>query len=201
MGLDVHLYRFKNLDTDAILKLSQFSEEPWAFEAFEKWNALPRSERGGFPSEKDKAESREKLVAKARELGLPEKLVDESCFGGVRVSVFSKKHPQRDIGTWGGLDVVLSITMHFFDKDAYSIFPEAKGDPEFFRPDWNAAKVRLAEILRRLKKLKPKQLESFLPSYWELFKKDLNEIDVAIETMDFVLNSGNPKEFLLCWNN
>ena len=75
MGLDVYLYQFIDLDTDAILKLSKFSEELWAFEEFEKRKAMPQSERDSYPTEQNWMKYREKLSWKAHELGLPEGIV------------------------------------------------------------------------------------------------------------------------------
>ena len=180
MGLDVYLYQFRNVDTDSILKLSSFSDKLGSCENVSKAKA--------------------KLKAKARQLGLPEEIAIDPCCGGAKVSVISKRFSSWDIGTWAGLDVILAITSHFLSKDVYFIFPEAEGDPQFFRPDWCAAKVRLSEILQELKKLKPAQLESFIPSYWELFENDLKEIEIVIETIDYVLSQSDSKQFLLCWS-
>src|SRR5690242_16435428 len=109
MGLDIYLYQFRNVDADAILKLWQFSEEPWAFEGFKDWSALPASERGVFPSEKQKAEARAKLKTKARELDLAEQIVDDSSFGGVNISFPSRVHPEWLVGDWYSLSTTRAI--------------------------------------------------------------------------------------------
>jgi hypothetical protein len=200
MGLDVYLYQFKNLDADAILKLLWFSEEPWAFEAFHKWSAVPQTDRGSFPSEKDKAESREKLAAKARELSLPEKIVDDVYFGGTQIS-FPSKHPEWRVGDWYSFSTTRAIVEHFTGKDIYFVFPEAKDGPRYFRPDWALAKRGLGEILQELKKLEPAQLDNFISGLSESINHHLNQIEVMIETLDFVLNSNNPNEFVLLWSD
>lgn len=200
MGLDVYLYQFKGLNTDAILKLWEFSEDPWAFEAFKKWNALPPSGKGSFPSEKDKSESHERLVSKARELGLSESIVSET-FGGGQISFQSKCHPGWLVGDWYSMDTTRAVVQHFTGKDMHSIFLEAKKGSRLFRPDWSVAKKELNEILLELKKLKPAQLEDFVVGLSESFDHHLDQIGVMIETLDFVLCSKNPEEFLLLWSN
>lgn len=202
MGLDVYLYQFRNVDTDAILKLWQFSEEPWAFEGFTRWSALPESERGVFPSEKDRAEGREKLMAKARELGLPEQIAEEPNFGGVNISFPSKQHKRWLVGDWYSLSTTRAIMEEFTGKELYHVFPEAKKDSRLFRPDWFEAKKRLAQILESLRQLAPEQLERFEPGLSDSFADyHLSQIEVIIETIDFVLNSDNRNEFLLLWSD
>jgi len=202
MGLDIYLYQFRNVDTDAILKLWEFSEEPWAFEGFKRWSALPESERGIFPSEKEKAEGREKLMAKARELGLPERVAAEQSFGGVNISFPSKLHPRWMVGDWYSLSTTRAIMQEFTSKDLYYVFPEAKTGSRLFKPNWSQAKERLTEILKVLRRASPEQLERFIAGLSDSFADyHLSQIEVMIETMDFVLNSDNPNEFFLLWSD
>ena len=206
---------------DAILKLWQFSEEPWAFEAFERWQALPQSERGVFPSEKDKVESRKKLTAKAQESGLSEGIAIDPNFGGTKISLPSKQHPKWTVGEWYSFGTARELIAYATGKDFYFVFPEANNIHGFFRPDWMAARKRLANILGRIKKLNQAQIEDFhsrfvmpdvqwllkrvkptqLASASEIFAGLVAQIEVMIETLDFVLNSENPKEFLLYWSD
>jgi hypothetical protein len=202
--LDVHLYQFKNLDTDVVLRLSQASEEPYAFEAFQKWKALPQSERGPWPSEKAVAQSRQKMLAIVKELNLPEKIINDYSFGGTTIYFPSKRHPQWTVGDWYSFSTTLGIIEHFTGNDFYFVLPEAKGVHDghgFFRPDWTAAKMRLAGMLEELKRLEPAQLENYIPGLSESFDRHLSQIEVMIETLDFVLNSESPKEFLLYWSD
>ena len=221
MGLDVYLYQFKNRDMDATLKLWQFSEEPWAFEAFERWHALPQSERGVFPSEKDKAESRKKMTAKAQELGLSEEVAMDPNLGGTKISFPSKQHPQWPVGEWYSFSTVRELIAYATGKDFYFVMPEARNIHGFFRPDWMTARKRLANILGRIKELNQTQIEDFhsrfvmpdvqellkkmkpaqLASASEIFARLVAQIEVMIETLDFVLNSGNSKEFLFYWSD
>jgi hypothetical protein len=201
MGLDVYLYQYKDVDADAILKLLWFSEEPWAFKSFNQWNALPQSERGTFPSEKDKAEGRKKLQAKARELGLPDKIVDENTFGGTQISFPSKQHPEWLVGDWYSLGITRVIMKNFTDKELDFVFPEIKNERRYFKPDWLESKNRLTKILQELKKLAPTQVDDFCRGLSTTFKDHLSQIEVMIETLDFVLNSENPKQFILLWSD
>jgi hypothetical protein len=201
MGLDVYLYQFKGLDTDAILRIWRFSEEPWAFEAFKKWNSLSQSERGTFPSEKDKMESREILIAEARELGLPEWIVGQESFGGVNISFSSKQHPQWMVGDWYSLSTTRAIMERFTGKELYYVFPEARDGSRLFRPNWLDAKKRLTELLEALKKLESPQLDDFMAGLSESLNHHLSQVEVMIETVDFVLNSDNSDEFLLLWSD
>jgi hypothetical protein len=202
MGLDVYLIQYKDVDADAILKFLWFSGESWAFKAGRRWNTLPKSERGSFPSEKDKAECREKLTAKARELGLPEKIVTDGYpYSGTQISFSSKQHPEWLVGDWYNLGITRAIMKNFTGKELDFVFPEVNNEPRYFRPDWSTAKIRLIEMLQELKKLKPAQLENFQSGLSKSFDYHLNQIEVMIETLDFVLNSGNPKQFILLWSD
>ena len=71
MGLDVTLCRFSDFDTEAILKFSAASRQPWAFEA----GAGAR------------------LKARARELGLPESILPAPYLGGTPVPFRRKSIP------------------------------------------------------------------------------------------------------------
>ena len=204
MGLDVHLYQFEGVDTDAILKLWQFSEEPWAYEEFEKWTITPPSERGNFPSEKAKAEGHEKLVANARELGLSEMIVKDGVFGGKQITFPSKKHPEWTIGDWYSVSTLREIVEHFTGKNFYFAFPEAEGIHGLFRPDWETSRKRLVGILKELQGIDPRQFDAFNKEFvlqGQMFKGRMEQLEVMIETLDFVLNSDNPKEFLLYWSS
>ncbi|HSY18993.1 MAG TPA: hypothetical protein VK815_11690 [Candidatus Acidoferrales bacterium] len=202
MGLDVWLYQFKGLNTDAILKLSQFSEEPWASGAFQKWKTLPESDRGPFPSEADRIAHREKLAARARELGIPEKILKHESFGGEHICFPSKANPQMPVGDWYSFSMTQTLMKHFIGKDIYFAFPEAGEDLHYyFKPDWAAAKGKLSEILKELKKVEPAELEKFCFGLSESFDHHLNQIEVMIETMDYVLSHPHPEEFLLCWSD
>lgn len=202
MGLDVHLFQFKNLDTDIVLELSRLTEEPYAFEAFQKWKATPQTERGPFPSKKAVAEAREKSLAKAREAGLPEKIISDYSFGGEQVDFQSKKYPPWAVGDWYTLGTIRGIIEHFTGQGWDFIFPEAKiiYGHGFFRPHWTDAKMRLTEILEKLKSLDPEQIDKVRPGLSWSFDSILSQIGVIIETLDFVLESENPRQFLLYWS-
>jgi hypothetical protein len=110
---------------------------------------------------------------------------------------------------------------HFTGKDLYFVFPEAEGNPAYFRPDWSASRRRLAAILEALQKLNPAQIEDYhaqfvmphvpqfllekleptqLASAAEVVAGELAQIEVMIETLDYVLNHDRPQEFLLRWS-
>lgn len=200
MGLDVTLCQFRSLDVEAILSFSQFSSEPWAFEP-----------GAGV-----------RLKAGARERGLPESIITEPYFGGERISFPSKKHPTwPPVGDWSSFGTTREFIEFFTSKDFYFVFPEAKGDPAYLKPDWLASKQRLVEILDELSELRPAQIELFferfvkpnIPPYLlekvppaqratasELFSGHIAQIEVMIETLDYVLNHKRPQEFLLRWS-
>jgi len=202
MGLDVWLYQFKGLDTEAILKLSQFSEAPWASEAFQKWKALPESQRGPFPLEADKIAHRETLAAMAQYLGIPERILTHGSFGGEHICFPSKINPQMPVGDWYSFSTTRALMEHFTGKDIYYALPGAKADLHyFFRPDWAAAKGKFSEILLELKKVETADLEKFCTGMSGSFDHHLNQIEVMIETMDYVLSHTHPEEFLLCWSD
>jgi hypothetical protein len=199
MGLDVILCRFRNLDTEAILKFSRLSSESWAFEV-------------GAGA---------KLKAGARELGLPESIISEPYFGGERISFPSRKHPELPVGDWSSFRSTRELIEHFTGKNFLFVFPEAEGSPAYIRPVWSASRKRLAEILEEVQKLNFRQIESFIavfvkphiPPYllerarpadcattMELFAGYAAQIEVMIETLDYVLNDEHPQEFLLSWS-
>jgi hypothetical protein len=200
MGLDVTLCHFRNLDTEAILKFSRFSSEPWAFEV-----------GAGV-----------KLKAGARDLGLPESIISEPYFGGERVSFPSKKYPKwPPVGDWSSFSTTLELIEHFTGKDLYFVFPEAEGNPPWLRPDWPTSREKLVGLLEVVGGLHPRQIESFIsvfvkpnvPSYLvdrvkpgdcvtstDWFAGHIAQIEVMIETLDFVLNHERPQEFLLRWS-
>lgn len=200
MGLDVNLCLFRNLDTEAILKLARCSSEPWAFEV---GAAL-------------------KLKAIARDLGLPESIICEPYFGGEQVSFSSKKYPKWPrVGDWSSFSTTRQLIEHFTGKNLYFFFPEAEGDPTFFRPNWSESKKRLAATLEVIQGLHPRHMESFvgiffepnIPPYLlervnpkdcasasELLAGDVAQIEVMIETIDYVLNHEYPRQFLLRWS-
>lgn len=205
MGLDVTLCQFKTLDTEAILELSRFSSEPWAFEAG----------------------AGEKLKAKARELGLPEGILARSYFGATEVVFPSKQHPEGPpLGEWSCFGGTRELIEYFTRKEFYFGFPEAEGvrGHGFFRPDWTAARAKLTEILQALRTVKSAEIEDYHARFVEpqvprdllekvkslnsaqiarpseVFAGRLAQIEVMIETLDFVLTCENPKEFLLYWS-
>lgn len=201
MGLDVHLYQFKDVDTDVILELSRLAEEPYSDEEFQKWKAMPPFQRGdSFPSAKRKAEGYQKLLARARELGFPETRFSQPGFGGTGIDFPSPHHPEWAVGDWYSLGTTCGIMKHFTGNDIYSVFPEAKDLHGLFRPDWSESRKQLMGILQELKRMKPAEIESFISGLSESFDHHLNQLEVMIETLDFVVNSGNPREFLLFWS-
>jgi len=175
MGLDVHLYQFKDVDTETILKLAQFSE-------------VPVASRGEGT-----------LAAKARELGLSEKIIPQPGFSGTQISFPSTKHPEWPVGDWYNFGTIRAMLHNFVGKDLYFVFPEAKNLHGLFRPDWAEARKRLSEILQTLHRLEPAQWASVFGSGGRQ-DRGLNQLEVMIETLDFVLNSDNPREFLLFWS-
>jgi hypothetical protein len=89
---------------------------------------------------------------------------------------------------------------HFVGKELFYIFPEAQGEPRYFKPNWAEAKERATEVLRELTKLEPAEFDEFCPGLSQSIDQHLNQIEVMVETIDFVLNSDNPKEFLILWS-
>jgi len=206
MGLDVTLCQFKILDTEAILELSRFAGEPWAFEAG----------------------AGKKLKAKACELGLPEGILAQSYFGGTGVSFPSRKYPEGPpVGDWSSFRGTRELMERFTGKGIYFVFPEAEAigaGHGFFRPDWTGARTRLVGILQALRTVKSAEIEDYherfvklevpqdllekvrslnpaqIASPSQVFAGKLAQIEVMIETLDFVLNSENPTEFLLYWS-
>ena len=200
MGLDVTLCQFRNLDTEAILKFSRFSSEPWAL----------------------RAGASDRLKAGARDLGLPESIICEPYFGGERISFPSKKYPKwPPVGDWSSFGTTRELIEHFTGKNFYFIFPEAECDPAYLRPDWSASRKRLVDILDVIQKLHPRQMESFvgvfikpnIPPYLlekvkptdyatprQLVAGEVAEIEVMIETLDYVLDHEHPHQFLLRWS-
>jgi len=206
MGLDVTLCHFKTLNTEAILELSRFAGEPWAFE--------PGAGK--------------KLKAKACELGLPEGILAQSYFGGTQVSFPSKRYPEGPpAGDWSSFGGTRELTERFTGKDIYFVFPEAEAigaSHGFFRPNWMAARTRLVGILQTLRTVKSAEIEDYherfvkpevpqdllarvrslnpeqIASPSQMFAGNLTQIEVMIETLDFVLDSENPREFLLYWS-
>ena len=208
MGLDVYLYQFKDVDTDAILELSRLVEEPCNNKEFEKWKA-------------NKAERRQKLSFRAKELGFPEKRFSQPGFGGIQISFPSAKHPKWPVGQWYSLSSVRELMEFFTEKNIYFVFPEAEGDPWFLRPDWAASRKKLVDILRELEGVTPAHFQDYRAQFakpnlpWDLLEKvkpehlatpsqmlagDLAQIEVMIETLDHVLNHERPHEFLLRWS-
>jgi hypothetical protein len=195
MGLDVSLVQFTNVDTEAILKFSQASSEPGA----------------GV-----------KLKTIARALGLPESIIGAYYYGGTKISYPSKKHgawPQ--VGDWSSFASTRELIEHFTGKDFYFIFPEAEGNPEYLRPDWAASRKRLVDILEQLQKLTLPSIEGFraqfitpnvpqnylekvppskLATTTQLVDSYVAQVEVMIETLDYVLNHERPHEFLLRWS-
>jgi len=194
------------LDTEAILELSRFAGEPWAFEAG----------------------AGKKLTAKVRELGLPEGILSHSYFGGTGVSFPSRKHPEGPpVGDWSSFGGTRELMERFTGKDIYFVFPEAQAigaGHGFFRPDWMAARTKLIGILQALRTVKSADIEDYhaqfvtsqvpqdlleqvkrlnpaqISSPAQVFAGKLAQIEIMIETLDFVLNSENPREFLLYWS-
>jgi|GEM_PF-5233357 len=223
MSLDVWLYQFKDVDTDVVLELSRLSEEPYSDEEFQKWKALPSSERGdSFPTKECKAAGYQKLVARADQLGFPKSRFAEPGFGGTPISFPSTRHPKWPVGEWYSFSTVRELMENFTGKNFYFVLPEAEGIHGLFRPNWAASRMRLAEILDALRKLTQKQVADFHARFvmaqippvflerWksvpratatDIFEDCLAQIEVMIETLDFVLNSGNPREFLLYWSD
>ena len=206
MGLDVHLYQFKDIDTDVILELSRLAEEPYNNEEFQKWKAMPPSERGeSFPSQQRKAEGYRKLLARAREVEFPETRFAQPGFGGTGIRFPSPHHPEWAVGDWHSFSSIRIMMQHFIGKDLYFIFPGAKSDDGsdihgLFRPDWRGAREQLTEIIERLKHVESRERERVLGSV-EWFHSGLNQLEVMVETLDFVLSSNNPREFLLFWSS
>lgn len=206
MGLDVNLCRFETLDTEAILELSRSASEPWAFEAG----------------------AGKKLRAKARELNLSEGILAQSYFGGTGVSLPSRNHPEGPpVGDWSSFGGTRELMERFTGKDIYFVFPEAEtigAGHGFFRPDWMAARTRLIEILQALRAVESAEIEDYHAQFVapqipqdllaqvkrlnppqiatpaQVFARELAQIEVMIETLDFVLSSENPREFLLYWS-
>jgi len=199
MGLDVTLCRFRDLDTEAILKFSAASRQPWSFEA----GAGAR------------------LKARAHELGLPESILPAPYLGGTPVTFPSKKHPNWQVGEWASFGITRELIAHFTGKSIYFVFPEAEGDPSFLRPDWVSSKERLVDILQEVQILNSDQIEYFhalflrphVPAHLlarvkpeqlatpsEIFARQMEQIDVMIETLEYVLNHDSPREFLLRWS-
>jgi len=207
MGLDVTLVQFEDLDTEAILEFSRFAYAPCAFAA----------------------SASSDLKARARELGLPENIIGKSYLGGTKISFPSKKYPQWPlVGDWSSFSTTRELMEHFTGKDIFFVLPEARdvcGGLGFFRPDWSASKLRLVEILEEVQLLGPAQIEDFHAKFSkpyvpqdllekvkklnptmiatpsEIFAGKVAQIGVMIETLDFVLSSENPKEFLLYWSD
>jgi len=175
MGLDVYLYQFKGVNTDAILELFRFEE-------------------------KERPVAREKLVSRARELGLPGEVFGKENLGGVNVRFSSKLYPKWMVGDWYSLSTTRAIMEKFTGKELYYAFPEARSSPRFFRPDWLEAKKRLTELFEALRELGPPQLDSYCSGLSQSFDHHLSQVGVMIETVDFVLGSEDPKEFLLLWS-
>jgi hypothetical protein len=173
MGLDITLYQFSAADVEAILGLARRADEARA------------------PGKVD-------IKAEARKLGLPETIIAESGFGGTRISLPSKKDCEWLVGDWHSFGQIRALLRHFFGKDLYFIFPEAKGIYGLFRPDWQEAKNRLVNILQELKEISPSTWQEVYP--FDTSKRGLKQLEVMIETLDFVLNSDNPREFLLYWS-
>ncbi len=142
MGLDVKLCQFKDVNTDAILELSRYDD---------LWTVMPKAEKGSFQD----------VVRKAQELGLSEATPKESLFGGTEISFPSKRHPQLPVGDWYSFSITFELMQRFIGKDIYFVFPEAKGDPKFFRPDWAESKERLENILPVFRKLEKEDIEDF----------------------------------------
>jgi hypothetical protein len=174
MGLDVTLYQFSGADVEAILKLACLADEA-------------------------RAHMKVDIKAEARKLGLPEAIVAEPGFGGTRISYSSAKNPEWIVGDWHSFGHIRAMLRHFFGKDLYFIFPEAKDIHGLFRPDWREAKNRLVEILQELKDISPATWKEVFP--FDVPDRGLKQLEVMIETLDFVLNSDNPEEFLLYWSN
>jgi len=174
MGLDIDLYQFKKKQVEAILKLA-------------------------FLADPARMSDQVNIKAEARKLGFPEAIVTERGFGGTRVSFPSEKHPEWLVGEWHSFGNVRAILRNFFGKDLYFLFPEAKGIHGLFRPDWQQTANRLGEILHEVKQIS-------LPTWPEVYPyatrdNAVKQLEVMIETLDFVLNSDNPREFLLYWSD
>lgn len=199
MGLDVTLCQFSDLDAEAILEFARFAYDPSVL----------------------KPNSGVNLKAKARELGLPESILPMPYFGGERISFPSKKYPEwPPVGDWSSFRMTREIMEHFTGRNIYFVFPEAVGDPPLFRPDWTKSRRRLAEILEELQHVTPAQMEDYHAQFvlaeiaplierWksvprataaQIFTRQLAQIEVMIETLDYVINHERPREFLLRWS-
>ena len=67
------------------------------------------------------------------------------------------------------------------------------------RTRWGGV-LGLSELLLELKNLTKEQLEGFIPYYWEMFQDDFTVLEMAIETLDYVLSQKNSDQFLLWWS-
>jgi hypothetical protein len=173
MGLDIDLYQFKKKQVEAILKLACLADP------------------ARMPEKVD-------IKMEARKLGLPETIVGEPGFGGTRISFPSTKYSEWLIGEWHSFGQIRAILRNFFGKDWYFVFPEAKGIHGLFRPDWRQTRNRLIQILQELKETSPATWQEVYP--FATRDDALKPLEVMIETLDFVLNSDNPREFLLYWS-
>ena len=199
MGLDVYLYQFKDVDPDAILELARF-EEDLHNEEFRKWKAGPESERGQYLTEKDRSETREKVLQKTHDFGLPESVVRTCQYGGTKVS-FPSKHPDYPIGEWVCIWTIRNLMQHATGKDIYFVFPEALGDPHWLQPDWAASKQRFSDIVDQIKSMKPEEISRVIPDYSTGLDVRINQMEAMMETLDFVLAQENPKQFLFYWSS
>src|SRR5579862_3975360 len=134
MGLDVDLIQFTDLETEAILKFARASREPGALNC--------------------------KAIARA--LGLPEKIVGSYFYSGTKISYASEKHgPWPLVGEWTSFRSTRELIEFFTGKNFYFIFPEARGDPEYLRPNWAASRKKLHDILEQIRQLEPAQMECY----------------------------------------
>ena len=104
------------------------------------------------------------------------------------------------IGEWDGFSDVLGILNSVFnEKLEYEFFPEAVGDPSWIKPEWAACHERIEARLNQIIALETQSLAPPL-AFEDDFRECVECLLVMSKTIEYVLKSSTPEEFLLYWS-
>lgn len=217
MGMDVCLYRYGSLE-DTIRLEEQVTREVEALQREfvpDLLHGVYQTKKGEdmTPEERERLQeydaARERIVQQAG-------LDDGGAADGRAIERPSKRHPnsQFKIGYWHPgyvtpdlLNAVLRATIGY---DLYDAFPQAQAirDGQVietrFRPDWHAAREQVVTMLRdfrspeavaRLREHQDRWPDFFVDDF-EVYE---GEVDVVLETIEYVLSQPDPKCYILDW--
>ncbi len=190
------------------MRLSREVDSIWS----DEWRRYRESGEIGVPTPTPAMCGRAalRLAPICRSLGLPEDAHEtwESRGQPVELVWSPVANARFDLGTWDFGHEIGLISHVFSCRIEYRCFPEAMGDPRWIKPDW---RLSYDEIFKVLQDFRAAGLDH--PRFRELFSVDGDEdwaeevfgdceacLFVMAETMQYVLDRPNPREFLLNWS-